>query len=521
MKKNLLSLLFIICSAAMPLAAQPANEARVKFDATIKYVDAGGEMLHYQDNKAIADIFNKYLPPVLKLIWADSSFAPSANCALDSLLKIINIKAFQAQAASSVEAAPGIYVAKSFTLTDMQAQSILIDPALKNQPLNFYDLPADTRVACKFQINLGHIWQLVYGEIKDSPDKEIKKLAVDLKHIKETTGIDVAAIAAGINGEAEILLTGTNMDNAALKIVLPDKNGQLTALLQRFLPPQQNNIASISTKIGDVFVIYEKGKIIAATDRKLFTVPAKRLADDPGFIRFAKDLPVDGCGFLYIDFSKDVIETVKKELDVPEDIMNIADNFIKPLTVVSVVRVEKDGYYQMAVSNISLAQLAQTIQYLPGMFAACAAVDGIIESGDDEASVIKCQSKMKEFSTACLIYAMDNKDKLPPDMDAVIAQKLIDEEVCEDIVYFGSGLNTQKITNPAATPIAVCDSFSHQETIVCVAFADGHVTTIEVPEGADEREIIGILHKEYKFPAEYLDHILKLLAEEDNEEGEK
>ena len=37
----------------------------------------------------------------------------------------------------------------------------------------------------------------------------------------------------------------------------------------------------------------------------------------------------------------------------------------------------------------------------------------------------------------------------------------------------------------------------------------------------DEREIIGILHKEYKFPAEYLDHILKLLAEEDNEEGEK
>ena len=195
MKKTLFAFCLAVFGMIVPVSGQPVNESKLQFNSSVKYIDAGGEFFCYSSNKAAIDMCNQYLPLLLKAIWEKESYAAVANDAVDSSLKLLNIGAFKAQAASSVEVAPGIFVTKAFCLTDMNAKSILIDPAAKNQPLNCLALPADTRVALKAQINFAHIWNMLYAEVKNHPNPELKKLTADLDMIKQKYGVDAAAIA--------------------------------------------------------------------------------------------------------------------------------------------------------------------------------------------------------------------------------------------------------------------------------------------------------------------------------------
>ncbi len=522
MKKTLFAFCLAVCGMIMPVSGQPLNESKLQFNSSVKYVDAGGEFFYYSSNKAAIDMCNQYLPLILKTIWEKESYAAVANDALDSSLKLLNLGAFKAQAASSVEVAPGIFVAKAFSLTDMNAKSILIDPAAKNQPLNYLALPADTRVALKAQVNFAHIWNMLYDEVKNHPNPEIKKLTADLDMIKQQYGVDAAAIACSIVGDLEILITGTTKENAAIKVVIPDKDGAVAALLQKFLPMTKENKAVIPVKeIGMNFtIIYGKGKITVVSDEKLLAAPVKTLASSPNFQKFAKYLPVSGNGYMIVDIPQELIDYLYKELDIneaPVSFKTLLDKIVKPIAIAAVFRVEKDGYYAVSASNFSLPQTVTMFQGLPVMLPILALADSM--DRNDKASALKCVNNLKQFSLACLMYAQDNKDTLPPELDALIEKKYLDEEICEDIIFLACGKNISKIQNPATFPIAICDRFSHDKNTVCVAFADGHVEAVEVPEEADDKGVIAILHKKYNFPAEYMDQILKLLAEED--EGEE
>lgn len=94
-----------------------------------------------------------------------------------------------------------------------------------------------------------------------------------------------------------------------------------------------------------------------------------------------------------------------------------------------------------------------------------------------------CRSNMKQIGLACLIYALDHKDVLPPNL-AVLGEKgYIKKEgfpkliKCfaskEEYVYIGAGKSTRKVKNPSRTIIAY-DRKPVHDNGRNVLFGDGH-----------------------------------------------
>ena len=151
MKKiNVLSI--VLCGLMIPSLCSAASD-KEKFTTATKYVDFNGEALLYTNTRGIEIFVNEKVPQAVQVFTRkDAKLDQKVNALVRSLLKIINISAFQAIASSSVDNLNGTYTAKQFILVDKNAKSILIDPTVKNKPLNWASLPADTRIAFKSSI---------------------------------------------------------------------------------------------------------------------------------------------------------------------------------------------------------------------------------------------------------------------------------------------------------------------------------------------------------------------------------
>ena len=88
------------------------------FNTAVKEVDMGGEMLTYQNLTRITDFAQNELPPLITAMVAEQSqLPPQVNAMLkerlDLIWKMLDLNAFKAVAASSVEIAPDLFVAKN------------------------------------------------------------------------------------------------------------------------------------------------------------------------------------------------------------------------------------------------------------------------------------------------------------------------------------------------------------------------------------------------------------------------
>lgn len=511
MKKHLLA--SATAAFGVTLSAFAAPGAGAKFNATVKNVDMGGEMLVYEDMSVYDSLLNDKLPKVLNIAFKGEEFAPTVDAAVQSVLKLLNFTAFKAMAMSSVETEPGIYCCKAFSLIDMQAKSILLDPAWKNIRLDWQDLPADTRIALKSQINLGHIWNMVYSEAVNSTDPQIKSLAMMADSLKQQ-GIDIHALMASINGDLELLVTGTGPENVGIKLVLPDKNGAVSALLKGFMPPQQNNTAVFPTPIGNIQIIYGSGKITAVTKPELLQKPAQSLISLPRYQKYASIVPADGVAYMIVDIPQEVLNLVKTNVNEPK-FSEIFDLLVKPFSMICVSVVQNDGAKNVIASNFSIANVTQLSRASSGMLPSLGMLLPALSQARQRASQASCVNNMKQFSIACMMFSSDSNDKLPDSIEQLIRKKYIDEKVCEDIIYLGRGLQLNKVAAPAQTPLAICDRCSHREDKVCVAFVDGHVETIPVPAAADDAEVIKIIGEKYGMSPQAIAAMQKLIEEDE------
>lgn len=502
-------------ACGLSLAAFAAPQDKALFDATIKHVDMGGEMLQYQNTRALQEIVDK-IPAVVKIFAEGEPMAPTIDSAVQSVIKLLNIKAIKAGAASSVEVAPGIYCLKDFILVDMQAKALFIDPDMPNTILDWQGLPADTRIAIKQYVNLNRIWQMVYNEIKNNQDPQIRQLADMIDAVRQQQGIDIHALFASFDGDVEILLTGTSLEDAAAKVVIPDKNGSISALLKIVAPPQgDSNIATVPTPVANIKVIYEQGKITAVSNEKLLAEPVETLGDKAEYKKYARILPERGYGYCIVDLPAELINMGKAAIGDEKELLAVIDMFIRPVSIVCVGSTKKDGFAATVASNFSIAQLMQSFS---GAAASLPTLAGMIlpalNAARDRGKQVNCISNLKQFGVAVMVYGADHDDKAPASIDDLVKDNTyIQEDVCEDIIFLAPGKKLFGNFNPSTFPIAICDRCSHNENQVDILYADGHVSSMPVSADADEEDIIRTIAEQGNLSQADTDFLLKQLGE--------
>ena len=486
-----------------------ANTAQENFKAATKYVDPNGESYSYTNLVGIEKLVNETLPATIRIFIQDDPQALAvANPVIKAGLNLLNVSAFKAVASSSVEVEKGLYVTKNFTLFDRKAKSIFIDPNPVNAPLNLADLPADTRIAIKLNLNLANVWNLFKKEIDATPwKKEFSEIIQD--H-------ELNLVLNNFHGDIELLVTGTTLQDLAVKAVVPDKGGHIAALIKKHAG---NDIKDNTLEIpieGDfkITVMLSPGKIIAYSSPKILDLPEKTIASKPIYQKIAKNLPKFGTDYIVLDIPQETIDFLKLVFKDTPEVIQLIDLFLKPVSVVCVARAEKDGYFSVTASNFSFAQAGQVLQsgvcVIP---IAAGMLLPALNSARDRGRVANCLNDLKQLGLAINLYSCDNNDFIPQDMKALVKGAYIQPKVVENLVYVGPYERTKitQINTPSQYVIAICRSNKdghHEATTLNVLFLDGHVVTHKISQPP-----VDFLRETYKLSDKDVERITKRLAE--------
>ncbi len=355
--KKIFSTMFLACS--MTLAA-----ADPYFHTAIKNVDMNGEMLNYRNLTAVTAFVQNELPDIFIRVMESSGkaqLAPQDKAAWrergNFILNLLNLTSFKAVAASSVKISPDLYVAKNSLVIAPESKSILLNKNVKNKPLDYMSLPADTRLALAGEIDLGSAWQQIKLAAAKSADPETRQIITSAEALK-MQGFDLDALFSALNGRFSVLLAGDDALTMRFKVELPDKNGALSALLKRFLPPAPgSNQAALPLPMPSgvpPMVIYAENTVILASDAAVLAKPAQTLASLPKFREFAKHLPPQGCSYIVCNIPQGATDTVNMLTSLNPDMPKLE---LKPFAFIAVGRATESGSADTVVSDFSFAQL--------------------------------------------------------------------------------------------------------------------------------------------------------------------
>ena len=467
-------ILTVLLSGLMLPFVCPANSDKELFTATTKYVDTHGETLLYTNTKGIADLVNRKIPAVVRIFTKkDAALDKPVSAAVRSVIKLINISAFKAVASSSVNTGNGIYIQKSFLTVDLKAESIFIDPALTNKTITWTNLPADTRLAFKGEINIAHAWALIKKEVNQNhPLYEI---------IKAASGIPgLESILSNIHGEIEFLATGTSLDNAACKLVLPDNKDVIKNFVKKEFKKEFKN-DTIEIPVSDklnITVLFKNQQVIAYTSPKLLFRAKKTLGSLPQYQKYAKLLPAKGAGYLILDIPQEVYDNIKAISKGIPEIGELMDIFLKPISIAAVTSVEKDGYLTVCAANFSFAQVQQATQFLSMVSIPAAMLLPALNNARKRARAVGCLNNLKQLGLGILMYSEDHEDYLPLSDKEIVKQAYLTPEVMKNIIYAGPYTKTKvtQIKRPSQYIIGFCNRSMHPDTLN-VLYLDGHVET--------------------------------------------
>lgn len=340
--------LFIGMALACGMALAAADPY---FDATIKHVDQGGEMLDYQNVSSLTVMLNKAMAYL-----AAESGEVEAQRAVAFFSKLLDITSIKAQAQSSVKIEPMFYVYKGFTFIDPAGNSILMSRSVRDTELNFLDLPADTLLAVYANINLGEVWKRVTDEINANPDKEMVKKFNDMLADAKKDGVDINAIAESIDGQIMILIAGENVMAPRIFAAIPDRTGALSAALNRKFPPAAGSSA-YPLPAGDVMpnaqMIYSKNCVLFVSDPKVLEKPAQTLAANPRFAKYASKIAGKGVGYVVMNIPPQVASFANAMM--PEDAAKMIK--VKPFSFAAVNTISENGLGVEIASSFSIPQL--------------------------------------------------------------------------------------------------------------------------------------------------------------------
>lgn len=492
-----------IAACTLSLTAAAGNSAAM-YNSTIKHLDQGGEALFYQNTAGLQKLFTQTIPKIIETATKNMPDDPQKSAVINganSLIKLINIAAIKATGASSKEVAPGIYDFKGFTLVDRKQKSILLPPTVPSKKLNISKLPADTVLAFNINCNIAHLWNMVYQEAKNNPDQMIKMLASQVEAMAQS-GIDINRMLNSINGTLEITVTASAKDNYSATVIIPDKNGSISAFMRQQLPPE------LPTPVGNVTVTYLPGKIKAFLRSAAYTPATGKLGSLPEFKRLSSFVPATGNGFGVLCISGNLLNIIRQELANSNAELNAFIADCQPTVAVITGSSMPDGEVLRIISTFSIPQLQQSGAF----FAPYAAILlPALNSARDRARQTVCFSNLKQFATGCLMFANDNKDMLPSDMGKL--KSYIDEKITGSIIFLLPNVNISKLTTPGQIPLAICDRSDHTDKQVHVVFADGHVQYFNIQPDDDEEDIVNMLIKQNNLPQNIADILLKSVSD--------
>ena len=504
MKKiNVLSI--VLCGLMIPSLCSAASD-KEKFTTATKYVDFNGEALLYTNTRGIEIFVNEKVPQAVQVFTRkDAKLDQKVNALVRSLLKIINVSAFQAIASSSVDNLNGTYTAKQFILVDKNAKSILIDPTVKNKPLNWASLPADTRIAFKSSINLAYAWSIIKQEFTNTHPLYPEGAIVLANPMADN-------VLSNLYGDMELLLTGTSLDNWAFKVVLPDPNGKITALIKQAMQAQiKNNMLEIPVNPQlNITVQFFKGKIIATSSPKLLFPQKKKLGSLPLYQKYAKILPKTGAGYIIVDLPQEAFTILERELKAMPEIMELVKIFLQPISIATVVTKENDGFLTVTASNFSFAQVQQVSQFLGSVAPSAGMLLPALNNARNKARSVNCISNLKQLGLGILMYANDHEDLLPADLKAIVKQAYIQPAVLNNLIYVGpyEKVKTTQIRRPSTYVVAICNRSEHNG-ILNVLFLDGHVESHNI----GQQSPLNFLKNQYNLDQATCDRIAKRISE--------
>lgn len=479
MKKIKIFSLMLCC---LMLASCSKSPEQQKFEKTTKYVDAGGEAFLYTNTKGIEKFVNEKVPATVRILTKNSNGEQDKmiSAAVNSLLKLFNVKAFQAFAASSVDCGDNLYVHKQFLLIDKNEQSIFVNPTAKNEPVDWMNLPADTRFAFKGNVNFSHVWTMIKNEFNSN-----HPLYKDLASVLENQKVN--ASLKDFNGEVEFLLTGDSLRNAAFSLVIPDASGKFLELAQDGLKHRLiNNKAEFPIgRLMKLTIEFKENKMFLYSKRAGETAANKKLADLPQYQKFAKVLPKTGCGYVVADLPQSVYNQIKAYFNNEGKVCELIDLYLKPISAVAISTVEKDGCLTVSASNFSVAQVQQVASFVGAASPATgfAVILPALQKARSKAQLINCTSTIKQLATAISFYAADHNDVLPSNMKDLVKEAYVSPFVLKDLIYLGPYEKTKisTIKYPSKYIIGVCNRQNHSSKNMAVLFLDGHVEN-HVPE---------------------------------------
>ena len=349
MKKHLFMALGSVAATLCVAGCCGSTPRDPYFDATVKHVDFGGEKFSYSNVSAQAKSFDN----TIKNISRFASDDPAVQNFVLVMGRMLDMTSFKGAAQSSVKMPQGIYVYKSFALTDENTKSVLSGKAVQSAKLDaiMKSLPADTRLAVYGNINSAYIWQRLDEEIAASGDKMMIQAWKNLQVKAKAKGVDLDNLAASVSGPMLLVVTGNSPFDLKIFVAVNDKDGVLSALLNKKYPPKAGEsahpIKSLASTLPKAQLVYGDGCIMFVSDPAIMKKPEKMLGDTPRYRKYAAYLPTEGTGFVILNLSKKFTATVNAF--IPPQYGKL-----KPACLIGVDTAAEDGVGCVVVSNFSI-----------------------------------------------------------------------------------------------------------------------------------------------------------------------
>ena len=366
------------------------------FALAVKHVDSDGEALSYRNLTRVTTRIEQLVAGSLyRICPGDDEQNTAIRNGVTAAFKLLDLTSFRAMATSSVELAPETFLYKDYVVVAKDSKSILVNRSARDLPLDYLELPADTRIAISMDVDLGRIWQLVKEEIAATKDAELNDLLAQTERLKQH-GIDLDRIMAAMLGRFLLMVSGDSIQTLGLRLDIPDKDGSLSAQLRMFMPTAEgSNAVQLplpleNTPFGVPQLVYAPGRIQLVSDAKVLN-PARKLGSVPVFGKFAKLMPKTGTGYIVIDLPKELFimlgraaETDLSALDIPS------------LKLLAVGYADQDGVGTVAASNVSLPTLATTAPIM----LQTAIVMPALQKAREKAQSVSRMSELKHFECA-------------------------------------------------------------------------------------------------------------------------
>ena len=513
-----------IMLAGFALLASPAEDSR-NLKKAIDKVDLGGEFLSAQTTPSSFNDFLKKLPSATN---GKQELLPQVI--LKNIYRIFGSHLVKSAAASSKEVAPGCWVYKSYLYLgkeNMQLPSIFTAVPAKNKELDFAQLPGDTLIAFSIEADGCAFYDVIKKELQTSPD--IAPFVANIETVAEQSGINLRNCMKSMNGKFKFFAAGSSPADMRISLELPDKNGVVANILRQKLNLPPNASQTQLPVFIPVKLNMSSGKIVLQTATPAPANPG-RLGDDPAFRNYISRTGTAGNGYFLMNARPQMVQLAK--MMMPEQIKAVVD--LKPFSMLAIIQRQNEGIYTVSAADFSLTSAfgKGTVSFLCGMLLPA------LNQARDRARTAACISNLKQISLGLMMYANDNKEHFPAPNGYRGLQLLIDNEYLTDMstyscpsstvsyqgkkltsecpyIYVGGALGAiNKLKNPSRIPVVFERPGNHKKYAV-VAFADGHVETVQIPGGnyTDPAQVIGLLSKSADISPEVLNKLLLAVAE--------